>query len=168
MRRRALLATIPGGVALTGCLSSRGGAPTASEPSPSGSSTSRPKDTETAERKTADGVAATFQVVDGHRPTEDTAQADFGDGKVTVTGTMDPEGCNEPTLSSVSYAPSEGRIDLVVGESSPYGETATIECGNASYDFRSVVTVDEGRPTVVEVTYDHPTNEDQTFTLERE
>ena len=87
---------------------------------------------------------------------------------MTVTGTTDPEGCNEPTLASVRYAPPKGRIDLVVGESSPYGETATVECGNASYDFRSVVTVDEGQPTVVAVTYDHPTNEDQAFTLHRD
>lgn len=168
MRRRTLLATVTGGVALTGCLSTGDGAPTASEPSPSGSSTSRPRDTGTFVRKTADGVTATFRIVDGHQPTEDTAHADFSEGNVTVTGTMDPVGCNEPTLASVSYAPSKSRIDLVVGESSPYGETATVECGNASFDFQSVVTVDEGQPTVVVVTYDHPTNEDQTFTLRQD
>lgn len=118
--------------------------------------------------ETADGVTATFRVVDSHSPTEDTVDATFGEQQVTVTGSMDPENCNEPTLESVGYNADAGRITLIVGEYSPYGETATVECGNASYDFQCVVTVDEGQPSVVKVTYDHPERGDQLFTVERE
>ncbi len=94
--------------------------------------------------------------------------ATFGTQQVTVTGSMDPAHCNEPALESVGYDADAGRVTLIVGEDSPYGETATVECGNASYDFRCVVTVDEGRPSVVAVTYDHPESDDQTFTVERD
>ncbi|MFB6197527.1 MAG: hypothetical protein ABEI52_04565, partial [Halobacteriaceae archaeon] len=131
-------------------------------------SSEKPRDTQTAVRKSADDVTATFRVVDGHSPTEDTVAATFGEQRVTVTGSMDPASCNKPTLASVGYDADAGRITLVVGEYSPYGETATVECGNASYDFRCIVTVDEGRPSVVEVTYDHPESDDQTFTVERD
>lgn len=188
MRRRSFLAAVAGSVAsggFAGCVANdalgSSTAPTATpSPNPTGPSSpgaeqsstaspGKPKDTPTVVRKTADGVAATFRVVGsrGH-PIEETLDATFDGGEVTVTGSVDPDGCNEPTLSSVEYDASSGRIHLVVGEYSPYGETATIECGNAIYDFRSVVTVEEGEPSVVEVRYDHPTREDSTFTVARD
>lgn len=171
MRRRVLLTAVAGGVTLAGCIDGTGAStePTTTSTDPDrspSSSPEKPKDTPTAVRKTAEGVTATFRVVDGHSPTEDTVDATFGEQQVTVTGSMDPENCNEPTLESVGY--DAGSVSLVVGEYSPYGETATVECANASYDFRCVVTVNEGRPSVVEVTYDYPESEDQMFIVERD
>lgn len=173
MHRRTLLAAVAGGVTLPGCVGSPGSSseptttPTDSDRSPS-TSPEKPKDTPTTVRKTADGVTAIFRVIDGHSPTEDTVDATFDEQQVTVTGSMDPASCNEPTLESVSTDADTGRVTLVVGEYSRYSETATVKCGNASYDFRCVVTVDEGRPSVVEVTYDRPESDDRTFTVERD
>lgn len=169
MRRRTLLAAVAGGVPLAGCMGSPGSStePTTT-PTDSDRSPEKPKDTPTTIRKTADGVTATFQIVDGHSPTEDTVDATFDEQQITVTGSMDPASCNEPTLESVSTDADTGRVTLVVVEYSRYGETATVECGNASYDFQCIVTVHEGRPSVVEVTYDHPGSNDQTFTIKRD
>lgn len=181
MRRRSLLACVAGGLTLAGCVAdsdvpagSTDASPTDSDaPSDStgsdlspSASPGKPKDTPTAVRKTADAVAATFRVVGSHAPTEDSVEAAFDGDEVTVTGSIDPAGCNEPTLDAVSYDTGAGRVELVVGQSDPYGETATVECGNASYDFRSVVTVEGGDPRVVDVTYDRPNREDRTFTVE--
>ena len=173
MQRRSLLTAVAGGITLAGCVGDRGASTeltTISSHSDRLSSTppKKPKDNSTAVQKTADGVTATFRVVDSHFPTEDTVDATFGEQQVTVTGSMDSENCNKPTLESVGYNADAGRITLIVGEYSPYGETATVECGNASYDFQCVVTVDEGQPSVVTVTYDHPERGDQLFTVERE
>ncbi|WP_135305997.1 hypothetical protein [Haloarcula amylovorans] len=172
MRRRALLAAVTGGVTLAGCLSETD---ISTEPSTtpssadqtSASSPAKPQNTPTAIQQTAAGVTATFRVVDSHAPTEEDVNATFNGQHVTVTGSMDPARCNKPTLESVSYAVDAGRLTLVVGEYSPYGETATVECGNASYDFRCVVTVTEGQPHVIEVTYDTPESADHVFTVDR-
>lgn len=172
MRRRTVLGAVAGSITLAGCV---GGSGTPTEPTTSTDSDRSPSassekliDTQTAVRKTAEHVTATFRVVDGHSPTEDTVAATFGEQRVTVTGSMDPASCNKPTLTSVGYDVDAGRITLVVGEYSPHGETATVVCDNVSYDFRCSVTVDEGRASVVEVTYDHPESDDQTFTVERD
>jgi hypothetical protein len=177
MRRRALLAVVAGGFTLAGCITSSDAPagstdaspdPTASDPTAS-VSPGKPNDTQTAARMTADGVEATFRVVgSGGTPIEEEVDATFDGDEVTVTGSIDPAGCNKPTLDAVSYDSAAGRVELVVGETNPYGETATVECGNARYDFRSVVTVEEGTPNAVAVTYDRPGRDDQTFTFERE
>lgn len=176
MDRRALLVTIAGSVGIAGCVATdpAGSSTTLSskatdsdrEPS---ATTGKSKQTPTAVRKTADGVSATFRVV-GSRgaPLEESVDATFDGNEVTLTGSIDPAGCNEPTLESVDYDASAGRVILVVGEVDPYADsTVTAECGNAVYEFRSAVTVDEGTPTVVTVTYDGP-SDDQTFTVERD
>lgn len=161
MRRRAILTVIASGVSLSGCLSQPGDSPAEATASPPASRTATPV------RETADGVTATFQVVDGHAPTDDTASATFEEMHVTVTGTMDPSGCNRPTLSSVRYNPADSVIHLTIGGESPYGQTATVECGNASFDYRSVLSVDSGRLTAVEVVHDYEDKAVQSFTLER-
>ncbi|MBV0926279.1 hypothetical protein KTS45_18895 [Halomicroarcula limicola] len=173
MRRRALLAAVAGSVTLAGCLRETD---TTTDPltTPGGvdqaptSSPAKPQNTPTAIQQTADGVTATFRVVDSHAPTEEDVNATFDGQHVTVTGSMDPAHCNEPTLESVGYTVDAGRLTLVVGEYSPYDETATVECGNASYDFRCVVTVAEGQPRVVEVAYETPGSDDRVFTVDRE
>lgn len=161
MRRRAFLAAA-GCVGPTGCLSSVDDVP--SEPT---TSPTKGRNTPTPVRRTADGIAATFQVLDGHRPTEDTASATFDDERVTVTGTVDPSGCNRPALKSVQFDAADDVVHLAVGVASPYGRTATIECGNASFDYRSVLSADSGRPTAVEVVHDYRGKDDRSFVLER-
>jgi hypothetical protein len=118
-------------------------------------------------RRTADGVAATFRLTGGRTPSEESTEVQFDGQEVTVTGTIDPEGCNRPRFESVGYDPDTGRVELVVGEYLPEG-LEDAECGNGYFDFRSVVTVDDGEPRVVELTYDHPTVEDRTFTVEKD
>lgn len=157
MRRRAVLAATLG-VALSGCLAGRGEEPE----DPTGS----PKATDSPVRRTADGVAATFRVVDAHRPTDDAASATFDGRQVTVTGTMDPGGCREPALGSVRYGAADGVVHLTVATASRFGETATVECGNASYDYRVELVVDSGDPEAVELVHDY--REDaREFTLEK-
>ena len=80
---------------------------------------------------------------------------------------MDPAGCRKPILRSVNSTASTQTIRLVVGTESPYGPTATVECGNASYDYRSIVSVENGTVTVVEVVHDHTERDDRTFILEK-
>lgn len=162
MRRRAVLTTIAGSICLSGCVSQ--GSDT---PSGSPAATSDRSDTRTPVRRTANGLTATFQVVDSHAPTDDTASATFDDGQVTVNGTMDPSGCNRPTLSTVNYNSADGVIHLLIGGESPYGSTETVECGNASFDYRSVLTADSGSPEAVEVVHNYEGKDDRSFNLER-
>lgn len=172
MHRRAVLATIVSGASLSGCLSLRNGSPAEStEPpstkSPSTESPSKETTTQTPVRHTADGIEATFQIVDGHRPTDDTANATFSDSQVVVTGTIDPAGCNRPTLTELRYTATDGIIHLTIGGESPYGPTATIECGNASFDYRCVLSTERGRPTTVELIHNYQDTDNRSFTLER-
>ncbi|MEF8799610.1 MAG: hypothetical protein V5A56_01060 [Halolamina sp.] len=162
MRRRAILATISAGMSLSGCLSGPG------DPAPPSTTTTGNGDTRTPMRKTADGITATFSVVDGHAPTDDTASATFEDERVTVTGTMDPSGCNRPVLTAVRYNSTDGVIHLDIGGKSPYGETATVECGNASYDYRCVLSVSQGEPEAVEVIHNYDGRDNRSFNLVRE
>lgn len=164
MRRRTLLAATATGICLPGCLSPTGDAPAGPAESPTRSGTG----TGTPARHTADGVTATFRVVDGHEPTDDTASATFGDAAVTVAGTMDPAGCNRPVLSTVNYSATDGVAHLAVGTESPYESTRDVECGNASFDYRCELAVDDGRPEAVEVLHDYRGREDRSFTFERD
>lgn len=162
MHRRAFLAATASGVGLAGCL-----APVAEDPSSPVEPPTKPGGRGTPVRRTATGVEATFQVVDSHQPTEATAEASFEARSVVVEGTMDPAGCREPTLAAVRYDASDGVIRLEIGAESPFGPTATVVCDNASFDYRSVASVEEGTPTVVELVHDHHERADRTFTLER-
>lgn len=162
MHRRAFLAATAGGVGLAGCLS-----PIVEDPSAPTDSPTKSRSSGTPVRRTATGVEATFRIVAAHEPTEATAEASFDGTRVVVEGTMDPEGCREPTLAAVRYDASNGAVRLDVETESRYGPTATIECANASFDYRSVVSVETGTPTVVELVHDHHEREDRTFTLER-
>lgn len=160
MRRRAVLAAVVGGAALSGCLSQGyGSPPETTDPATEGSGT--------PVRHTADGVEATFRVVDAHRPTADDASATFDDGRVTVTGTTNPSGCRRPTLGAVRYDVPDGVVHLQVGTESRYGPTATVVCDDASFDYRGVLTVERGQPAVVEVVHDYRGSDDRTFVLER-
>lgn len=166
MRRRTLLAaTIGLASGVAGCLSGDDGVGS------DGDSTPRPSESETdaptTVRATSDGVTATFRVVDGHTPTDDTASAAFDGGAVTVTGTADPTECNRPTLSNVRYNSRDRVVVLAIGESSPYGETATIECANASYDYRCELTVDadEDTPQAVDLVHHYDGKDDRSFAL---
>ncbi len=85
---------------------------------------------------------------------------------MVVTGAMDPAGCREPVLRSVVYDEGARRIRLVVGTESPYGPTATVECGNAVYEYRCVASVEGRSPTTVEVVHSFADREDRTFVLE--
>lgn len=161
MRRRNFIAAVTAG-SLAGCLSGE-----ASPPSETSSSATKQTETATPVRRTADGLTASFRVVDGHEPIDDAATATFDGDTVTVTGTADPSGCNRPTLSAVRYDVANDVVHLAVGEKSRFGPTATVECGNASFDYRCVLAVDRGRPTTVEVVHDYRTNDDRSFTLER-
>lgn len=163
MRRRGVLTTIAGGICLSGCFSQE-----SETPSDSPAITSGRSDTRTPVRRTTNGLAATFQVVDSHTPTDDTASATFDDGEVTVTGTMDPSGCNRPTLSTVNYNSADGVVHLLIGEESPYDSTETVECGNASFDYRCVLTADSGSPEAVEVVHNHEGKDNRSFNLERD
>lgn len=118
-------------------------------------------------RQTADGVTATFRVVDSHAPTDDIARATFDGETVTVTGTMDPSGCNRPTLTAVRYNAADGVIHLDIGGESPYGKTATVECGNASYDYRCTLSVSRGDPEAVEVIHNYEDRDNRSFNLVR-
>jgi hypothetical protein len=161
--RRGVLASTASAIALSGCLSS----PADSSVTPKDPPTTG-KQTSTAIRRTAAGVEATFRVVDGHRPTDDAVRATFEASRVVVTGTMDPRGCLRPTLSRVKYDDDTGRLGLVVGGKSPYGPTANVECGNASYDYRCVTSFDGRPPTRVDVIHDYHGDDERSFTVESE
>jgi hypothetical protein len=164
VRRRTLLAATATGICLSGCLSLAGDGPADTAESPTRSET----ETEAPGRHTANGVTATFRVVDGHEPTDDTASATFDDTAVTVAGTMDPAGCNRPVLSTLRYSATDGVAYLTVGAESPYESTRDVECGNASFDYRCELAVDDSRPEGVEVRHDYGRKEDRSFTLERD
>lgn len=162
MRRRELLAVTAGGLGFGGCLSRRGngsGAGTTGFPTS--------KTTATAVRRTALDVEAAFRIVDGHRPTDASATASFDGAQVVVKGTMDPGGCREPILRSVDYDRTTHTVRLVIGTESPYGPTANVECGNASYDYRCTVVVENGTPSAVEVVHAHQERENRLFVLEK-
>lgn len=162
MLRRELLAVIVGGLGFGGCLSQRGnGSVAGTADSPTS------KTTATAVRRTAPDVEAAFRIVDGHRPTDATATASFNGARVIVEGTMDPGGCREPIIRSVDYDRSTRTVRLVIGTESPYGPTANVECGNASYDYRCTVVVENGTPSTVEVVHAHQKREHRTFVLEK-
>jgi len=156
-RRRALLAAIASGLSLAGCLS--GGGTTTSEPT-------KENGWATSSRRTVDAVSATFRVVDRHAPTDDTASATFDDERVTVTGAVDPSGCNRPALSWVRYGAADGVVRVRVGTESRY-ETTEVECGNASFDYRCVVTAERGQTGTVDVVHDYQGKDDRSFTLVR-
>lgn len=164
MKRRSVLTGIGLGLSagLTGCLSRDRDPP--SEPTAPPTTTGK---TATPGRLTSDDIAATFQVLGGHTPTDDTASAVFDDEQVTVTGTMDPSGCNRPKLGAVSYNSTDGIIHLMIGGESPYGPTATVECGNASFDYRSVLTTEGDSPAAVEVVHNYQNKDNRSFNLER-
>jgi len=162
MYRRAVLGATVGCLCCAGCLSNSGSVPSTGTDGP-------PTDEPTATAsRTRTGVEASFEVVDGHQPTDPTAAARFEADRVIVTGTMDPGGCREPILGSVAYDRPAGRLRLVVDTESPYGPTATVECGNASYDYRCTVSVEDGTPAVVEVVHAHEGRDDRTFVLRDE
>jgi len=161
MRRRTFLVAVGAGVGLSGCLSRAGGT------DPPSTATTGKGDTRTPMRQTADGLTATFRVVDSHAPTDDAASATFEGGTVTVTGTMDPSGCNRPALAGLRYSTTDGVVHLAVGGESPYGESPTVECGNASYDYRCVLTASRGDPEAVEVVHDYEGKDDRSFTIVR-
>jgi hypothetical protein len=170
MRRREFLTGVAASVPLAGCLSGQsapgGEAATTTDATTTDSITTNEKPTASPAQVTDDGVTATFRVVDSGRPTEASVDATFDGRDVTVTGTMDPEGCNEPVLDSVSYDQEAATVELVVTTEDQY-PTLSVECGNASYDYRSVVTVDDGTPATVVVVHDHNERSDQRFTVER-
>jgi len=111
-------------------------------------------------------VSATFEVVDLRAPDDDEVSATVDGETVAVDGTKDPNGCNGPVLDAVGYDPSTSRVSLVVGWA-PRHDSNT-ECGNASFDYRSIVTVDGAAPSVVAVTHDYEETESRTFTLNRD
>lgn len=161
MRRRVFLAATAAGIGFAGCLSENGNGPSGPAESPTESGT------ETPIHHTAEDVTATFRVVDGHEPTDDAASATFEDTAVTVTGTMDPAGCNRPVLGTVRYSAADGVVHLAVGTNSPHGPTPTVECGNASFDYRCELAVDRGPLEAVEVLHDYRGKDGRSFTLER-
>lgn len=175
MNRRTLLMAVAGGVGLSGCLSSEpdssagsGDRSKTADPSTQPpTSLSKRSNTETPVRLSSDGVEATFRIVDSHRPTDDTASATFDQAEVTVTGTMDPSGCNRPTLTDVDYNATDQVLHLSIGEEAQFGETATVECGNASYDYRCTLVVDSGDPEAVELLHVYDQEENRSFDLSR-
>lgn len=145
-----------------GCLG-RDGQLATGDPPQTATRTTGPGPSYTPLTATDGDVRARFRVVDAHAPTEEAASATFGDGRVVVTGSMDPGGCRRPTLGSVSRG--SDAVELVVAEAWRFGPTATVECGNASYDYRLEVTAAEELPATVVVVHDHRDGEDRTFTL---
>ena len=163
--RRAVLATTASVVCLSGCLSSPADSSSPSEASsPTAESPTTDKSTATTVRRTADGVEATFRVLDGHEPTDDIAKATFEASRIVVTGTMDPRNCRRPTLGAVEYDDANHLRLVVVGE--PRYPNENVECGNASYDYRCVVSVDGEMPTRLDVVHDYHGDDERTFTVE--
>lgn len=163
MQRRGLLAAVAGWVALAGCLSGNG-APFA-EPT---TARTAADGTTTPMRRTADGLTATFRVVDGHQPTDDTARATFDDEQVMVTGTMDPSGCYRPTLGAVNYNATDSVANLRIATESRYGPTPTVECGNASFDYRCELVAEGRALAAVEVLHDYESKDNQSFLLNQD
>jgi hypothetical protein len=155
VRRRTFVAAAAAGAGLSGCLAD----PTGS------SSTARKTAASPTARRTAEGIVATFRVVDGHEPTDDDAGASVEGESIIVRGTMDPSGCNRPVLRSVGAADGDA-VRVVVGGRSPY-ETATPECGNASFDYRIVISTDGDGPSAVTLVHEYDGRPDRTFRLDR-
>jgi hypothetical protein len=174
VQRRQFLAAAAG-LGLAGCLAPSTGSPGDEQKTGTGRTTAstgtaatdrrttKPDSRYTAVRATGDGLRATFRIVDVHAPAEERASATFEDDRVVVTGTVDPGGCRRPTLGSVGH---DGEtVSLVVVEAWRFGPTATVECGNASFDYRGVVT--GGSPSTVAVIHEHHEDDDRAFTFER-
>lgn len=119
-------------------------------------------------RYTTDSFSAVFQITDSRAPTDDTTSATFEGSEVTVTGIMDPSGCNRPVLDDVRYNANDGVFHVAIGGKSAYGETATVECGNASFDYRCTLTVKRDQPESVEVVHVYEGKDNQSFTLKRD
>ncbi|ESS09112.1 MAG: hypothetical protein A07HN63_01323 [uncultured archaeon A07HN63] len=113
---------------------------------------------------TADGVTASFSVGGGQKPVDDTASAELDDG-VVVTGTMEPTGCNRPTLARVDYSAVDGVLSLKLGVADQYPDRE-VECGNASYGYTCRCVVDEGTPETVELVHAYAGREPVEFTLD--
>ncbi|MFB6293616.1 MAG: hypothetical protein ABEH60_05085 [Halonotius sp.] len=113
---------------------------------------------------TADGVTATFSVGGGQTPVDDSASARLDDG-VVVTGTMEPTGCNRPTLAQVDYSAVDGVLNLKLGVADRY-PNREVECGNASYGYTCRCVVDEGTPETVELIHAYAGREPVEFTLD--
>jgi len=154
MRRRTFVATAVGVSCFSGCPSP-----------PIGRSGSSDGESRRLDRS-SERVSATFEVVDLRAPVGDEVSATFGGETATVTGTKDPNGCNGPVLDTVEYDPPTNRVSLVVGWESRHDSNTA--CGNASFDYRSTVTVDDAAPSVAEVIHDYEETESRTFTVERE
>lgn len=168
MDRRAFLTATSGVLAVSGCLSSPPGRPsgtdrpTGESPGADGSSGSQ----WTPVRRTADGVEATFRILDARAPTDETATASVEDGRVVVTGTVVPHGCRHPVLGAVGYDRASDTVRLVVGTEATDGRTATVVCDAVGYDYRTVASADRGPPSTVDVVHEHDEREDRTFTVE--
>jgi hypothetical protein len=168
--RRTVLTILGGCIALAGCVSETN---TSSDPTLSPSASDRasspsPRKQEempTANQVTADGVTASYRF-DSRSPTENTITATFGDEQVTVRGSIDPVSCQSLELTSVGF--DSGQVSLGIRENLPGGQTETVGCTNVSYDILCVVTVDEGRPRALKVTYKRPNHADLVLTDERD
>lgn len=159
-RRRVLTATASV-LGLSGCL----GSPTDDDSSTSRDPPSTEKASPTPLTRTAEGVRATFRVLDSHKPTDDTVRATFEASRVVVTGTMDPKNCRRPTLSTLGL--DGGVLRLVVAGEPRYPDQ-NVECGNASYDYRCVVAVDGEMPARLDVVHDYHGDDARTFTVKNE
>lgn len=166
MQRRQVLGAVAG-LGVAGCLDGRGDGTDSERTGGTTSRTSKPGSRHTVVTATGSGVRARFRIVDAGAPTDETASASFEDGRVVVTGSMDPGGCRRPTLDRVGSGDG-GTVELVVAEAWRFGPTATVECDNASFDYRCVVTVESGSPSTVAVVHDHRESDDRTFTVQRE
>ena len=113
---------------------------------------------------TANGVTATFSVGRGQNPVDDTASARLND-EVIITGTMDPTGCNRPTLERVDYSAVDGVLHLKLGVADRYPDREVV-CDNASYGYTCRCVVDESTPETVELIHAYADREPVEFTLE--
>ncbi len=160
MRRRTVLAALTSGVGLAGCLGQKSMGPSQQTEPPTTTA-----ETPTAVSHTAEGISSTFRILDSHAPTDDIATATFGDTGATVSGTMDPSGCRRPAFGSVRYNSTDGVANLMIETASRFGPTATVECGNASYDYRCILSTVEGQLTAIEVVHNYEGKENQSFNL---
>lgn len=161
MYRRRFVVLFLGTTSLAGCISRD------SDTSDTQPTKETEVETSTATRRTAEGITATFRVVDSHTPTSDTAEATFDDTEAIVTGKMDPSGCNRPLIGSVQYNSTDGVATLLISTESPYDPTTSVECGNASYDYRCVLGVDQGSLSAIEVVHQYDGKDHQSFSLIR-
>jgi hypothetical protein len=113
---------------------------------------------------TTDEVTATFSVGGGQEPVDDRASARLDDG-IIVTGTMEPTGCNRPTLARVDYSSVDGVLNLKLGGADRYPDREVV-CDNASYGYTCRCVVDEGTPETVELIHAYAGREPVEFTLD--